>query len=190
MFRIFDYGTLVIAFTTSLLLLALICFKTPTVMKSYQPVLLCGWFADFTYNIGCFIGRPLYLYKNGVMYMTSNMFSSIIRNDWFRFTALILFIYGFMQLMVMPALQFFARYLMVVWNIQLKTRSLLFLLIALYFFPISYSILVYVACFDPTFYEQKFDPNASENDTFGRRFDLACDIVSNKREKSAKFLEH
>jgi hypothetical protein len=57
----FDYGILFVGFMMSFLLLFLIVFKTPAIMKAYRPVLLVGWFADFTFNICALIGRPVSL---------------------------------------------------------------------------------------------------------------------------------
>lgn len=109
-----DYGILMISFFLSLILLLLICLRTPAIMSSYRPLLLCGWFADFSFNVCALIGRPLYYYHDGVMFMIPSMFVSTIKSPSINLIGVIVWIYGFMQLMVMPVLQFLARYLMVV----------------------------------------------------------------------------
>ncbi|KAI6189392.1 hypothetical protein M3Y97_00003100 [Aphelenchoides bicaudatus] len=155
-------------------------------MKTYQPVLLCGWFADFTFNICALIGRPLYYYHDGVMFMISSMFVSTSSSRLINHAGIIIWIYGFMQLMVMPALQFLARYLMVVWNMQLRTQRLLMLLLLCYIVPISYSALCYATCTDSLHYQQLalkvFGKDVMsierDNGTFETRFVLSCDIGS------------
>lgn len=97
MANVFDYFILIIAFIMSLLLLVLILFRTPPIMKSYVSVLLCGWFADFTFNVCALIGRPLYYYHDGVMYMVSAMFASTINSHAINLAGVIIWIYGFMQ---------------------------------------------------------------------------------------------
>jgi hypothetical protein len=122
--------------------------------------------------------------------MRSGMFASTLDVHWLQFAGVIIWIYGFMQLMVMPALQFFTRYLIIVWNIQLKTHLLLLLLLAFYSIPISYSVLCYISCSDDTFYQQiafeTFEKNVmtivNDNGTVERRFVVACDIVSNAQK--------
>lgn len=58
-----DYGLLAIAFLINLILLVMICFRTPKIMMSYKAVLLCGWYSDFIFNLGAFIGRPVSRFK-------------------------------------------------------------------------------------------------------------------------------
>jgi hypothetical protein len=116
--------------------------------------------------------------------MVSSMLVSQFSSHTLNYVGVIGWIFGFMQLMVMPALQFLCRFLMVCWNTQMTTRKLLFFTLCWYAVPISYSTLCYFACSDA--YQQdalaifgedimlkKHAGNHSEI-----RFVLACNTVS------------
>lgn len=49
------------------------------------------------------------------MYMTSSMLVSNFNNDLINYVGILIWVYGYVLLMIISSLQFFARYLMIVW---------------------------------------------------------------------------